>query len=65
VREALGLHGPNGADSPVALALEWGVRRLGERLALRTRAGLEKTVTADVFPAYDADGGLLVALAPR
>ena len=65
VREALGLHAANGADSPVAVALEWGVRRLGERLALRTRAGLEKTVTADVFPAYDADGGLLVALAPR
>jgi PAS domain S-box-containing protein len=65
VREALGLHGANGAASPVALALEWGVRRLGERLALRTRAGLEKSVTADVFPAYDADGGLLVALAPR
>lgn len=65
VREALGLHGANGVDSPVALALEWGVRRLGERLALRTRAGLEKTVTADVFPAYDTDGGLLVALAPR
>ena len=65
VREALGLHTANGADSPVAVALEWGVRRLGERLALRTRAGLEKTVTADVFPAYDADGGLLVALAPR
>jgi hypothetical protein len=65
VHEALGLHGANGEESPASVALEWGVRRLGERLALRTRAGIEKTVTADFFPAYDADGGLLVALAPR
>ena len=63
--ETLGLRGTDGSDNPVALALEWGVRRLGERLALRTRAGIDKTVTADVFPAYDEDGGVLVALAPR
>jgi hypothetical protein len=30
---------------------------------MRTRAGIEKHVTADVFPALDDDGGLLVALA--
>jgi PAS domain S-box-containing protein len=51
--------------NPAALALEWGVRRLGEKLGLRTRAGQEKPVTADFFPAYDDDGGLLVALTPR
>ena len=34
-------------------------------LELRTRAGKSKPVTADFFPAYDADGGLLVALTPR
>jgi PAS domain S-box-containing protein len=51
--------------NPAALALEWGVRRLGEKLELRTRAGQEKPVTADFFPAYDDDGGLLVALTPR
>ena len=50
---------------PVELALEWGVRRLGERLELTTRAGIAKPITADVFPAYDADGGLLVAISPR
>ena len=50
---------------PVALALEWGVRRLGEQLELRTRGGQVKPVTADFFPAYDTDGGLLVALSPR
>ena len=38
---------------------------LGEKLVLRTRAGQEKAVTADFFPAYDEDGGLLVAITPR
>jgi DNA-directed RNA polymerase subunit RPC12/RpoP len=50
---------------PVELVREWGVRRLGEQLTIRTRAGLEKRVTADLFPAYDEDGGLLVGLTPR
>ena len=63
--ERLRLNGWNGAQSPAAIALEWGVRRLGEKLELRTRAGQQKTVTADFFPAYDEDGGLLVALTPR
>ena len=50
---------------PVELAREWGVRRLGESISIRTNAGLQKPVTADVFPAYDDDGGLLVALTPH
>ena len=50
--------------NPVAVALEWGVRRLGQRVALKTRAGLNKNVVADLFPALDEDGGLLVALRP-
>jgi PAS domain-containing protein len=49
---------------PVELAREWGVRRLNEHLSIKTRAGHAKGVIADVFPAYDADGGLLVALTP-
>ena len=65
VVDRLGLNGWNGEQSPAALALEWGVRRLGEKLVLRTRAGQQKAVTADFFPAYDEDGGLLVALTPR
>jgi PAS domain-containing protein len=65
VVERLGLNGWGGEQSPAAVALEWGVRRLGEKLVLRTRAGQDKTVTADFFPAYDEDGGLLVALTPR
>jgi PAS domain S-box-containing protein len=52
-------------DKPVELAREWGVRRLNEQISIRTRAGSEKAVVADVFPAYDDDGGLLVALTPR
>ncbi len=50
--------------NPVAVALEWGVRRIGERAELTTRSGLQKPVVADLFPALDDDGGLLVALSP-
>jgi hypothetical protein len=41
------------------------VRQLGKRVTIRTRIGVTKQVTADFFPAYDEDGGLLVALSPR
>jgi PAS domain-containing protein len=64
VVDRLGLSGfANG--NPAELALEWGVRRLGEKFDLRTRAGQRKAVTGDFFPAYDDDGGLLVAITPR
>jgi PAS domain S-box-containing protein len=63
VGEAFALGGFEEGRDPVALSLEWGVRRLNEHLTLRTRAGIEKPVIADVFPALDDDGGLLVALA--
>ena len=65
VVDRLGLSGFEAGKNPAALSLEWGVRRLGEHLRLRTRAGHEKAITADFFPAYDEDGGLLVALTPR
>jgi len=58
VTEILEAADPN----PVAVALEWGVRRLGQRVGLRTRAGDVAPAIADLFPAYDEDGGLLVAL---
>ncbi len=51
--------------APIALVQEWGVRQLGKHAAIRTRGGIEKPVTVDLFPAYDDDGGLLVALTPR
>jgi PAS domain S-box-containing protein len=65
VVERFDIKGYEDGKNPVALALEWGVRRLGEHLEVRTRAGGRKQVTADVFPAYDEDGGLLVGLRPR
>ena len=65
VMESLDLSGFANDRDPAKLALEWGVRRMGEQLELRTRAGNPKRVTADFFPAYDEDGGLLVALSPR
>ena len=60
----LGLSGFEDGKNPVSISLEWGVRRLGETLQLRTRSGRTKQVTGDFFPALDADGGLLVALSP-
>ena len=63
--EALHLEGFQNGQNPVALALEWGVRQLGEQCELTAATGTTKPVTADIFPAYDEDGGLLVALTPR
>jgi hypothetical protein len=65
VVQALGLGGWSDGKNPVALSLEWGVRRLDENLELVTSSGQKKNVKADFFPAYDEDGGLLVALTPR
>jgi len=65
VVDAIGLTGWNDGKNPVELSLEWGVRRMGEQLELRTKSGSRKPVKADFFPAYDADGGLLVAITPR
>ncbi len=61
IGEALGLSD----ESPIEVVQEWGVRKLGQELELRTRGGRAKPVTVDFFPAYDDDGGLLVALTPR
>jgi PAS domain-containing protein len=65
VVDAFGLAGFADGKNPAALALEWGVRRLGEPLELETKSGIRKRVTGDFFPALDDDGGLLVVLAPR
>jgi PAS domain-containing protein len=65
VMEAFGLSGFGEGKNPSELAREWGVRRLGEQLLVRTRNGLEQSVTADFFPGYDEDGGLMVALTRR
>ena len=63
--EVLGLSGFDAGSNPARVALDWGVRRLDQPLELETRGGQRKRVRADFFPAYDADGGLLVALTPR
>ena len=65
IGEAFNLSEFESGRDPIALSLEYGVRRLTERLMLRTRAGIEKGIVADVFPALDDDGGLLVVFAVR
>jgi PAS domain-containing protein len=59
--DALSLSDP----SPIEVVREWGVRKLGQELEIRTKSGVEKKVLVDFFPGYDEDGGLLVALTPR
>jgi len=51
--------------TPVDTVREWGVRQLEQKLTIRTNTGIEKPVLVDFFPAYDDDGGLLLALTPR
>jgi PAS domain-containing protein len=61
VADALGLSNVEPSD----VVREGGVRKLGQQLAIRTSAGIEKRVVVDFVPAYDDDGGLLLALTPR
>ncbi len=64
-RDVMDVFGMNGADqNPAHVAVEWGVRQLDKHFSLTTRSGVTKPVRADFFPAYDEDGGLLVALTP-
>lgn len=64
VREVLGLSFKEGED-PIARSLEWGVRALDVPCSYRPNGlGQTRGATLDLFPAYDDDGGLLVALTP-
>lgn len=78
VREVLGLHwlppadeskapdqDVNGAGDPIATSLEWGVRSLGKKVSVNAEGDLPAEAVADVFPAYDDDGGLLIVLTPE
>ena len=47
-----------------AMALEWGVRRLGKPVTVNAEGDLPAKAVADLFPAYDDDGGLLLVLTP-
>jgi PAS domain-containing protein len=63
VGEVLGLKFENG-DDHVSTVLEWGVRVLDKPVEVNAEGDLPARATADLFPAYDDDGGLLVILTP-
>ncbi|HVW19191.1 MAG TPA: hypothetical protein VHB30_13175 [Solirubrobacteraceae bacterium] len=63
VGEVLGLRFANGEDH-VKTVLEWGVRQLGKPVEVHAENDLPAKATADLFPAYDDDGGLLLVLTP-
>ena len=63
VQEVLGLKFANGEDH-VATVLEWGVRQLGKPVEVNAEGDIPAQATADLFPAYDEDGGLLLILTP-
>ena len=71
VKEVLGLEWHDGgndggsAGDPIETTLEWGVRSLGKRVSVHAEGDLPAEAVADVFPAYDDDGGLLLVLTPE
>lgn len=53
-------------DDPAQRSLEWGVRVMGVDCTFRPKGvDGDRDATADFFPAYDQDGGLLVAITPK
>ena len=54
----------DGDEDQVGVALEWGVRRLGKPVTVNAEGDLPAKAVADLFPAYDDDGGLLLVLTP-
>jgi hypothetical protein len=63
VRDVLGLQFTNDED-PVGTVLEWGVRKLRQPVEVNAEGDLPAQATADLFPAYDDDGGMLLILTP-
>ncbi len=55
----------DGVTDPIETSLEWGVRSLGKRVRVNAEGDLPARAVADVFPAYDDDGGLLLVLTPE
>jgi hypothetical protein len=53
-----------GGDAPVGTVLEWGVRKLKQVVEVNAEGDLPAHATADLFPAYDDDGGMLLILTP-
>jgi hypothetical protein len=64
VEEVLGLRFSNG-DDPVQTVLEWGVRALEKPVEVSGERDVAARARADLFPAYDEDGGLLLVLTPE
>ena len=63
VNEVLGLRFEDGSDH-VATVLEWGVRQLDKPVEVNAEGDLPAKAKADLFPAYDDDGGMLLVLTP-
>lgn len=63
VAEVLGLRFENGEDH-VKTVLEWGVRALEKPVTVHAEGDLPARAVADLFPAYDDDGGMLLVLTP-
>lgn len=55
----------NAGVDPIGTTLEWGVRSLGKKVQVNAEGDLPAEAVADVFPAYDDDGGLLLVLTPE
>ena len=64
VRDLLGLEFQNG-DDHIGTALEWGVRVLDKPVTVHAEGDRPEPAKADIFPAYDDDGGLLLVLTPN
>ena len=63
-KEVLGLVF-DGDEDVVATVIEWGVRALDKPVAVNAEGDLPARAKADLFPAYDEDGGLLLVLTPE
>ncbi len=64
VKEVLGLEWQNGDRDHIGTALEWGVRVLDKPVVVHAEGDRPEPAKADIFPAYDEDGGLLIVLTP-
>jgi len=63
VGDVLGLQFENDSDH-IGTALEWGVRVLDKQVTVHAEGDRPEDAKADIFPAYDDDGGLLLILTP-
>jgi PAS domain-containing protein len=63
-QEVLGLRFDSG-DDHIGTALEWGVRVLDKPVTVHAEGDRPEPAKADIFPAYDDDGGLLLVLTPK